>query len=207
MGGKEVKVEHYELLTILSSKTVEDEVEKILEKIKGDIIAEEGEITRAKNLGKKRLSYPIQHMRYGYYLLVEFNLEQSKFRPLDKKLSLSAGIVRHQMIKVREKTEEEIRREAERRERPEKAGEEKVTAPFKTPVPAERPVIQKPRLEIELEEKVTRPLGEKPLTAEEKIAGPAAAEAPEKRPKEKKVTLEELDEKLDKILEDDIIDD
>lgn len=190
-------MEHYELLAIVSSKVLENEVDGILEKIKAEITVEKGKITLTKNLGKKKFSYPLAQMRYGYYLMLEFNLDQSRVKSLDKKLSQEGSIIRQQIIKVREKTAEEIKNLAqERLEKPVPAKRKIVT-----PIPSRPPQIKEP---AQVEEVAT--------TASFKTPTPSQAtsflEPTPKKPKqkeEKKITLEELDEKLDKILQDDIM--
>lgn len=196
-------MEHYELLAVVSAKVSDEEIDSILEKIKAEIRAEKGEITLAKNLGKKKFSYPIAQMRYGYYVLLEFNADQGAIKLLDKKLSQEGIIVRHQIIKVREKTAEEIK----------KLEQEKLVrlAEARTPAPASAVVApvyaaKKVTPTVPKEEFAPATPAKKPvLSTVDSLAEAAPSQTQEKEDKKKKITLEELDEKLDKILEDDIM--
>ena len=194
-------MEHYELLVIVSSKILEDELDSILEKLKADITAEKGEVTLTKNLGKKKFSYPIAQMRYGYYILLEFDFNQQEIKSLDKKLSLDGKVIRHQIVKIREKTEEEIRKEEKRKEQLEQkvAGEAPLVTAQTAPREVDKRPVAPPVKEKVLVEKAAKPVGE-----EKKIVEPTSKKV-EKKGEEKKITLEELDEKLDKLLEEDII--
>lgn len=187
-------MEHYELLAIISSKILENEVDGILEKIKAEIIAEKGEITLTKNLGKKKFTYPLAQTRYGYYIMLEFNLEQSGVKSLDKKLSQEGNIVRHQIVKVREKTAEEIiNLTQEKLEKPVLV--KKVTI---APAPPEMKEAAQAK-EIAPAASITP----HQMTQTASLLEPSPSKSKPKE--EKKITLEELDEKLDKILEDDIM--
>lgn len=92
---------HYELLYIVLPKFSEDEVPKVASKVKEQIQKFGGKITLEDNLGKKKLAYPIKHNRYGYYLLLEFDLEAEKVKSLDNNLKLLNEVLRHQMVKKR----------------------------------------------------------------------------------------------------------
>src|SRR4029077_16559870 len=56
-------------------------------------------ITKTDFWGKRKLAYEIDHLRHGFYLLVEFDLESTKLNELDKALQLNDDIGRHQMIR------------------------------------------------------------------------------------------------------------
>ena len=99
---------HYELLYIISNQYSEDEVKPIVEKINSLIVNNQGKITLAEDLGKKRLSYPIKGFRYGYYILAEFDMVGESLINVDRALRMMNEVLRHQIITKIVKTAEQI---------------------------------------------------------------------------------------------------
>lgn len=99
---------HYELLYLISNKFSEDEVKPIIEKVNFLILSNQGKITLTKNLGKKRLAYPIKGFRYGYYNLAEFDMAGENLINIDRALRLMNEILRQQIITKTVKTAEQI---------------------------------------------------------------------------------------------------
>lgn len=102
---------HYELLFILPNKYTEDELAPVNAQVEQLIVAQGAAITYRETWGKRKLAYPIKKNAYGYYQLVEFDLEAQKLNELNRNLALSADVVRHQIVSKRMRTAEEIRQE------------------------------------------------------------------------------------------------
>lgn len=108
----------YELLYIIPAKHTEDEIKAIVAKIDGISKALGANVTATHDLGKRKLAYPIQHVRTGHYVLVHYDAETAVTPKLNETLRLSTDILRHLIIK-RDKhltkipsfAEEEARRE------------------------------------------------------------------------------------------------
>jgi small subunit ribosomal protein S6 len=105
---KSSEIPHYELLYLISNKFSEDEVKPIVEKVNSLILSNQGKITLAEDLGKKRLAYPIKGFRYGYYDLVEFDMPGENLINLDRALRMANEILRHQIVTKTVKTAEQI---------------------------------------------------------------------------------------------------
>jgi len=110
---KSSEIPHYELLYIVSNKFSEDEVKPIVAKVNALITSNQGKITLAEDLGKKRLSYPIKGFRYGYYILAEFNLAGESLINVDRALRMMNEVLRHQIIIKIVKTAEQIAQDKE----------------------------------------------------------------------------------------------
>ena len=54
-----------------------------------------------------------QKLAFGYYFLVEFDLESDKLKNVDKNLRMSSEILRHQIVAKTKRTAEEIKSEKE----------------------------------------------------------------------------------------------
>lgn len=110
---KRAGVGHYEILFIIPNKFTEDEAKKLAEKIEGVIAADGGKVTLREFWGKKRLAYKIKQNEYGYYGLLEFDLEGANLAKIDYDMRLSTDILRHQIVVKKAKTEAQLKREAE----------------------------------------------------------------------------------------------
>jgi len=183
---------HYELLYIVSNKFTLDEAKDINKKIKEEISNKyKGEITYEEEWGKKEMSYKIQQFRYGYYFLLEFDLDRQKLEKLEKYLRLSDEVIRYMLVKKKKQTADEINSEQARikaifnQEKSEKIEKKQAS---------QRPVLKEDKEEKNnLEEK-------KEL---QKTISESNQEEKNKKEDKKKIDLDELDKKLDKILDAD----
>jgi len=89
---------HYELLYLISNQYSEDEVKPIKGKVNSLISDNQGKITLVEDLGKKRLAYPIKGFRYGYYLLVEFDMIGENLAKVDRGLRMMSEVLRQQIV-------------------------------------------------------------------------------------------------------------
>ena len=101
----------YEMLFIISNRFTEDEAKKCVAKVESIITQSEGKITASDFWGKKKLAYPISHEVYGYYNLVEFDLERIALAKLEEKLRLDHEVLRHLIVAKKVKTDEQLQKE------------------------------------------------------------------------------------------------
>lgn len=105
---------HYELTYIVSAQVPETEhgalqteVLDLLKKAKTVIKLE------AYSLGRKRLAYPIEKQRHGFYTVLEFDFEEDASREglkdIDTSLRHNKNILRHLIIKTNGKPKLEIK--------------------------------------------------------------------------------------------------
>ena len=152
----------YELLYIIPAKFTDQENEDIVSKISKVVEKTGAKITRNENLGKLKLAYPIQHVRHGFYILVEFGAESQTIKDIDRELRLLPEILRHQVLSIKAKAQ----------------SKEIKMVSYEAPTPGE---TRRPKAIPRVKPK----------------------EEPKQAPK-KKIDLEELDKKLDEILDKDI---
>ncbi|MAF25972.1 30S ribosomal protein S6 [bacterium] len=91
---------YYELLFLVGGNVAETDVPKINDKAKKEIEKLAGKVIGENSLGKKRLAYPIEDNSFGYYMVLEFNLDIDKLNELDDTLKLNQDILRHQIVKL-----------------------------------------------------------------------------------------------------------
>lgn len=182
-------MQNYELLVIVSSKISEEEIPFVRDKVFELIKKNEGSVVRDSNLGKKKLAYPIKNQRYGFYVQVDFDMPGANLRKMEKELAIMDEVTRH-IVTVRD-----VLAIARAEKRAKEAKERRIEKPQGelTPEPV-APIVEEP----------ITPVAPKPSFADPKPAVEEKTEKPSK-PEQKKVSLEELDEKLDQILDDDIM--
>ncbi len=106
--------QYYEFLGILPGTLAENEVPAVIKKITDFFIAQSGEITYQDSFGRKKMAYPIKHLRHGYYFLLELNLAPEKLKSIEKKLKIDENLLRFIIIKTKPKSREEREKEKTR---------------------------------------------------------------------------------------------
>ncbi len=153
---------HYEIMYIVPIKVTGDEPTAVQDKVRAMLQAEGAAITREDVMGKRKLAYPINHVRHGSYVVLECDLSPDKVKKVDDWFRLSPDILRALMV----------------------------TKKVKSPAQLER--------ERALQAKLAR------LHAKAEEAAKVAAEPVSPPVEQPKVNLEELDKKLEQILEEEV---
>lgn len=181
-GNGAESMKKYELLYIVPGQYTDAEIAGIQKTVAEWIEKINGQITRQENLGKIKLAYPINKVRHGTYILVYFDLESHDFSVLDREMRMSHEILRHQIIVA-----------------------PKGAADRKYEISAYVPPMSEESREMRRESPV--PVKTRPTPASAPIppsAVPSLAPPPPAVKEESSLTVEELDKKLDELLEDDI---
>lgn len=89
----------YELMWILPGTVTDAEGEESVEKIKGLIADNGGEVKSAALWARRTLSYPIQKNREGAYYLARFSMESSSAPTLEQAVTSDQAIIRHLLVK------------------------------------------------------------------------------------------------------------
>jgi len=189
---------------------------------------------KALPLVKRKLAYPIKHERFGYYVLVNFKAEGKKIEDIDEYLRLSKKVLRHIITEADPMTREELERlqtlfarkkaeqekeEAEngkkddrrpaRKENTERKEEKQAETKQEAEdeVKAEEKEAEEEKPAVKEEVKPEEKKEEKKAEAKEEIKAkePEAKEEKAEKNKKSKIKLEELEDKLDEILEDTIV--
>ncbi len=176
--------QHYELLLIISPKVEENKHQSLLEQITKLITDGGGSITKQDIWGKRKLAYEIAKEAYGFYVLMEFDLGTDNYGSLNKAFQLMPEVMRYVIVKKHVKSAEELERE--------KRIQEKVRAEQERQEREEQAAIEQEQKAAAEKEK-TDVAADQDVKTEEK-----------KRGKEPKISLEDLDEKLDEILKEDV---
>ena len=92
----------YEMMFIVKATIEEAKVAEVAENLKSVITSMEGEITDSKDLGQKKLAYPIKKELTGFYFVVNFNADNETVAELDRKARIDEAVIRHMIIRLDE---------------------------------------------------------------------------------------------------------
>ena len=101
----------YELGFILSPEVSEEQTRAILDRVEQVVANYNGEVVRVNQWGRRRLGYPIQHHRDGFYIFIDMILTPETVIELDRTLKVSEEVLRH-LIKRRDPKTVQKEREA-----------------------------------------------------------------------------------------------
>ncbi|MEK7546417.1 MAG: 30S ribosomal protein S6 [Patescibacteria group bacterium] len=113
----------YELLYIIPATYAETELTPVIDAITKQLTELGCTISRNEMVGKIKLTYPVENVRYGYYILVDLDLEAAKIKAVNDMLRLHSEVLRHSLMVKEQKAKpvfklqamEEIDRDAPRR--------------------------------------------------------------------------------------------
>ena len=88
---------NYELLFVLDPGLDEEQKSALVETVKG-IINADGEAGEADLWGERKLAYPINKKKEGYYVLLPFAANTELPKELDRRLRISDSVMRHIIV-------------------------------------------------------------------------------------------------------------
>lgn len=88
----------YELLYIIPATYAETELQPVIDGITKALTGLGAQIGRNDMVGKIKLTYPIKHARYGFYVLVDLDIETSKLAQLNETMRLHSDVLRHHTV-------------------------------------------------------------------------------------------------------------
>jgi len=91
-------MKHYELLYLVSGQVPETDIEGIQAGVADWISKVGAKLTKQEPWGRRKLAYAIKHEKYGYYTVVEFDIEEEKLKDLNKELRLAKNIMRYMIV-------------------------------------------------------------------------------------------------------------
>ena len=88
-------VKNYESVIIINATLEEEQVESVITKIVDAIKVNGGEIIEVDKWGRKRLAYPIQKSKSGYYLLIRYDAPSPLISKFERMLRLDENVIRY----------------------------------------------------------------------------------------------------------------
>ena len=92
----------YEIMFIVKATQESADVKKTAENAKKILTAEKANVTEFKELGEKKLAYPIKKEINGYYYVMQVEANNDAITEFDRKIKLDENVLRHLIIKLDE---------------------------------------------------------------------------------------------------------
>src|SRR5207302_4101301 len=115
----------------------EEQTGALLERIEQIVTNHDGQVVRVNQWGRRRMAYPIEHHRDGYYVFIDMILTPETVFELDRTLKVTEEVLRHMIIKRDPKAVQKEREEREEREARAAAQAQAVPAAAEAQAPAE----------------------------------------------------------------------
>lgn len=105
----------YELGFILSPEVSEEETRSILDRLEQIVAQYGGQVVKVNQWGRRRLAYPIERHRDGYYVFIDMILTPETVIELERTLKVSEIVLRYMLTKRDAKAVQKEREEREAR--------------------------------------------------------------------------------------------
>ena len=92
----------YEVMYIVDTEASQDDVARLSENLQQIITDQGGTITKAEDMGRRTLAYPINHRNEGYYMLLEIDGTGREIAELERRMRVNDQIVRYITVRVDE---------------------------------------------------------------------------------------------------------
>ncbi len=92
----------YEMMFIVKATMESESVKTTAENIKKVVSDCGGKVTDFKELGEKKLAYPIKKEINGYYFVMQMEVSKEAEIEVSRKATLDENIIRHLIIKLDE---------------------------------------------------------------------------------------------------------
>ena len=92
----------YDIIFIAHPDLDEENLNNVVEKVKGWITDDKGEVVSVDNWGKRRMAYRIRKQRDGQYVLITANMEPASVKNLSQNMRFVESIMRSMITAVDE---------------------------------------------------------------------------------------------------------
>ena len=92
----------YEMMFIVKATMEAEQVKATAEGVKKNAENKNSKVVDYKELGEKKLAYPIKKEINGYYFVMQLEASKEAVAELDRKTALDENVLRHLIIKLDE---------------------------------------------------------------------------------------------------------
>ena len=92
----------YEMMFIVKATMEADAIKKTADNIKKIVTDNKGKVSEVKEMGERKLAYPIKNEINGYYFVIELEASKEAVKEIDRKTSIDETVLRHIIIKLDE---------------------------------------------------------------------------------------------------------
>lgn len=98
----------YESAILINAALEDNQIENVINRVKEFITTNGGQIRDFENWGRKRLAYPVEKSKIGYYAIFRFDAPGSIVSKLERFYNLDEHILRYITIKLSKEALEQI---------------------------------------------------------------------------------------------------
>ena len=88
----------YEILYIVNAGIADEDKEKVVQSVKALVEDNGGRAQEPERWGVRKYAYPINYKQEGYYVLMNFEADDTLPKKMNDKLIIDKNIVRHMII-------------------------------------------------------------------------------------------------------------
>ncbi|MCD8028054.1 MAG: 30S ribosomal protein S6 [Erysipelotrichaceae bacterium] len=89
----------YEIMFIIKSDVEEEARNKLIEYFKGILTTGEGTVDNVDEWGLRDFTYEIQHMKKGYYVVVDATTTPANISEFERLSRINANVIRHMTLR------------------------------------------------------------------------------------------------------------
>lgn len=89
----------YESVYVLRPDIDEEATKALVERFSNVVTEQGGEVVKVDEWGKRKLAYPIEKYREGYYVLMNFNAEADVPKELERMFKITDGVLRYIVVR------------------------------------------------------------------------------------------------------------
>ena len=91
---------HYETVFILNPVLSDTQVKETVKKFEDYLVSKGAEVVYKEDWGLKKLAYPIQNKKSGFYHLFEFKVDGSEVAPFELEFRRDDSVMRYLTVKL-----------------------------------------------------------------------------------------------------------
>ncbi len=92
----------YEIMFIVKTTMEKDKIKQVIDNMKKVLTDGKAKIVDTKEMGEKKLAYPIKKELNGYYYVIKTQASKEVISEFDRKARIDEAILRHLIIKLDE---------------------------------------------------------------------------------------------------------
>lgn len=98
---------NYEIMFIVNPNVVEDEIDKINTQIESIVTTGGGTVSKVEKMGKRRLAYPVDKNRDGFYVLLTLVASGDIIKEAERRLRVMDPVIKYMTVRM----DEDMRRQ------------------------------------------------------------------------------------------------
>lgn len=108
-----MRIRSYESVVIINAALEDEQIEATISRLQEFITSHGGEIFDIDKWGRKRLAYPIQKAKSGYYVIFRYNAPTNLISLLERNFRLDENIIRYLTVVLDKFALEAIKKQKE----------------------------------------------------------------------------------------------